>query len=104
METNFKNDTCGVEIMKSEDPLDMPIMEIRRNPHTNKYAVFYKVGASGKWKELYKAEYCGCFAGGGTVYTKLRTKIKWLANYRMNSNLLDFFKRHTEFRTQNKFI
>ena len=98
MNTNFKQETHDISVRDGSDPSALPIMEVRRNPHTKLYAVFFRINNKEPWKELAKDHPIYGFDRGS-----LRTKFKFIAHWRMRNQLVDFYKRQLDYHTRNKF-
>lgn len=79
-----------------------PIFDVRRNPHTNKYAVFYAIGPGGKWKEL--TGLTGSTMGEPSSLILKRTRFKFIAMDRM-TQALDYAMRFDEMMaTESRFL
>lgn len=99
--TNLLTAQCNKDFDMSE-PLNSVILELRRNPHTSLWAVFFKCGVKGEWQEL--TAWGTSMMGEPATPRLLRTRFKFIANWRMLTELDRVYRRDHERATANTFL
>jgi hypothetical protein len=99
---NISETNLAREKVDSQSVESLPVFEIRRNPFTRLYAVFYKVGPKGEWKELTRNGIS--MLGEPSIPEKLRSRFRFRARWRLCSLVAWFWRRDQEKRTKDIYL